>query len=194
MNRRKLSTEEKDLWRQVIESTSPLKNPRHNILPIISKKPKIKEYDIHKNLGFEIGAKAPTPAVTAIPAPTFKMNVKMDHKAYAKMRRGKLVPEAHIDLHGLTIAKAHPVLSHFIQSSYAKRIRLVLVITGKGLSNNEFDFLSERRGVLRKQVPQWLSVAPLSRCVLQVQPSHGRHGGAGAFYVYLKKNKSESST
>ena len=189
MSRRKLSPEEKDLWRQVVESTAPLKKTRSDIQSAISKKTKKEKHITNIALHFEVGSNALTPTLTAIPAASSKLNVKMDHKSYGKMRLGKLVPEAHIDLHGLTVAKAHPALSHFIQSSYVQRLRLVLVITGKGQSNDEFDFANEGRGILRKQVPEWLSIAPLSRCVLQVQQSHLRHGGAGAFYVYLKKNK-----
>ena len=189
MSRRKLSTEEKDLWRQVAEDTSPLKKPNLNIFPVSSKKVNAVKKNIDKSLHFEIGQNTPLLEGTAIPTPSSKPNVKMDHKSYAKMRRGKLIPEAHIDLHGLSVAKAHPALSHFIQSSYVQCRRLVLVITGKGQQNDEFDFANEGRGILRKQVPQWLSIVPLSRCVLQVQQSHARHGGAGALYVYLKKNK-----
>lgn len=189
MSRRKLSTEDKDLWRQVAEGTSPLKKPRSDILSAVPKKAKLEMHSLDKSLRFEIGSNTPRPAVTAIPAPSSKLNVKMDHKSYARMRRGKLIPEAHIDLHGLTVAKAHLALSHFIQSSYVQRLRLVLVITGKGQPNDEFDFANEGRGILRKQVPQWLSAPPLSGCVLQVQQSHARHGGAGALYAYLKKNR-----
>ena len=189
MSRRKLSTAEKDLWRQVVESTSPLKKLRSDTFLTASKNPKLEKSNRKKSPHFEIGSNAPRQAATAIPTPPSKLNVKMDHKAYAKMRRGKLVPEAHIDLHGLTVAKAHPTLNHFIQSAYAQGLRLILVITGKGKPNDEFDFATEGRGILRKQVPLWLTIGPLSRCVLQVQQSHARHGGAGAFYVYLKKNK-----
>jgi len=189
MNRRKLSSEERDLWRQVAEGTSPLKKPRSDILPVVSKKPKPTLNGNQKSNPLEIGPKAMEPLSTGFKAGSSKLNVKMDHKSFAKMRQGKLIPEAHVDLHGLTVAGAYPALSDFIQSSYAKRLRLILVITGKGNSTNELEFSKKGRGILRKQVPQWLSVAPLSRFVLQVHQSHVRHGGAGAFYVYLKKNK-----
>ncbi len=189
MNKRKLSREEKDLWRLAAEGTLPLKKPRSNIQSTIDRKDKVEKRNIDTNFRSKIGPSAPRSVATAIPAPLVKLNVKMDHKSYAKMRRGKLIPEARIDLHGLTVAKAHPVLTHFIQSSYVQRLRLVLIITGKGQSNDQFDFVNEGRGILRKQVPQWLSLTPLSRLVLQVQQSHARHGGAGALYVYLKKNK-----
>ncbi len=56
----------------------------------------------------------------------------MDRKSFGKLKRGKLPPEARIDLHGMTLDQAHPALTRFILDSHAKQRRLVLVITGKG--------------------------------------------------------------
>ncbi|WP_150121448.1 Smr/MutS family protein, partial [Sulfitobacter sp. HI0023] len=44
-------------------------------------------------------------------------------------------------------------------------------------------------GVLRHQVPQWLSAPPLGGLVLQVTPAHISHGGGGAYYVYLRRQR-----
>ena len=46
-----------------------------------------------------------------------------------------------------------------------------------------------RHGVLRHQVPQWLSMPPLSSAVLQVSQAHISHGGGGAYYVYLRRHR-----
>ena len=67
--------------------------------------------------------------------------------------------------------------------------RLVLVITGKGKSRDDGGPIPTRFGVLRHQVPQWLRLAPLARAVLQVSEAHLRHGGQGAYYVYLKRRR-----
>ena len=58
--------------------------------------------------------------------------LQMDAKAFGKMTRGKLAPEARIDLHGMTLAEAHPELVRFILNCQSAGMRLVLVITGKG--------------------------------------------------------------
>lgn len=94
----------------------------------------------------------------------------MDRKAFDQMRRGKLKPEARIDLHGMTLDHAHPALTRFILSSQASGRRLVLVITGKGKARDEGGPIPVRFGVLRHQVPQWLTMAPLSQAVLQITP------------------------
>jgi DNA-nicking Smr family endonuclease len=43
----------------------------------------------------------------------------MDAKTHGKMTRGKLQPEARIDLHGMTLAEAHPELIRFILNAHA---------------------------------------------------------------------------
>lgn len=113
--------------------------------------------------------------------------VQMDQKAFGKMRRGKLKPEARIDLHGMTMAQAHPALTSFILRSTSAGHRLVLVITGKGKDRDDGGPIPTKFGVLRHNVPQWLSMAPIGALVLQVTPAHIRHGGQGAYYVYLRR-------
>ncbi|NEX48107.1 Smr/MutS family protein [Pseudotabrizicola algicola] len=115
--------------------------------------------------------------------------LQMDAKAYGKMTRGKLLPEARIDLHGLTLAEAHPDLIRFILNSHAQGLRLVLVITGKGKAKPDHGPIPSRIGALRHQVPQWLRLPPMGAAVLQVTEAHVRHGGSGAYYVYLRRNR-----
>ncbi|WP_068116149.1 Smr/MutS family protein [Tropicimonas marinistellae] len=116
--------------------------------------------------------------------------VRMDRKTFGKMKRGKLRPERKIDLHGMTLAQAHPALSRFLISAHADGCRLVLVVTGKGSRNHDDGGpIPMPRGVLRNQVPQWLRMAPLASLVLQVSDAHQSHGGSGAYYVYLSRRR-----
>ena len=89
-----------------------------------------------------------------------------------------------MDLHGLTQAEAHADLTGFILLSHQIGRRLVLVITGKGRSEGQ-------AGILRQQVPHWLSLPPLRPLVLQIAEAHQSHGGGGAIYVYLRKNRDD---
>lgn len=112
----------------------------------------------------------------------------MDSRRLRDLKRGKLTPEARVDLHGMTAARAHDVLTGFIARSRAEGLRLVLVITGKGRPGDaEAD--PRRMGVLRHAVPQWLGMPALAQHVLQVVPASGRHGGGGALYVYLRRQR-----
>ena len=113
----------------------------------------------------------------------------MDSKAFTRLKRGKLSPEGRIDLHGMTLDRAHPALTRFILNAHKNGKRLVLVITGKGKMRDEGGPIPVRHGVLRHQVPQWLSMAPLASAVLQVSQAHISHGGGGAYYVYLRRHR-----
>lgn len=115
--------------------------------------------------------------------------VQMDKKSFTKLKRGKLKPEGRIDLHGMTLDRAHPALTGFILSAHKNGKRLVLVITGKGKIRDDGGPIPVRQGVLRHQVPQWLQMLPLSRAVLQVSQAHISHGGGGAYYVYLRRQR-----
>ena len=115
--------------------------------------------------------------------------VQMDKKAFGKLKRGKLTPDGRIDLHGMTLERAHPALTKFILSAHKQGKRLVLVITGKGKMRDDDGPIPVRLGVLRHQVPQWLQMSPLSQAVLQVSQAHISHGGGGAYYVYLRRQR-----
>ncbi len=132
---------------------------------------------------FRIGERA-TPATPARPA---AMPLAMDAKLHARMTRGRLAPEARIDLHGMTLAEAHPELVRFVLTAQDEGLRLILIITGKGRPAPGHDALPRRTGLLRHQVPVWLRQPPLGAAVQQVAEAHLRHGGAGALYVYLRR-------
>ena len=117
-----------------------------------------------------------------------RANPHMDRRRFEKLRRGRMEPEARIDLHGMTAERAHAALTGFILRAHDEDLRLVLVITGKGRAE-ETALSPRRQGILRHSVPHWLAGPPLNSRVLQVAPAHQRHGGAGAFYVYLRRRR-----
>ncbi len=189
---RHLSAEEKALWDRVADRTTPMDPQRKREEPVTPQpaKPKSKKTVVDR---FEVGQGAPPRRSNDIlPGITERLSVSpvnMDHKSFGKMKRGKLKPEAKIDLHGMTMAEAHPELVAFILGSQSLGRRLVLVITGKGKDRDDGGPIPTRHGVLRHQVPQWLALPPLSQAILQVTPAHLRHGGHGAYYVYLRKRR-----
>ena len=89
----------------------------------------------------------------------------------------------------MTQAQAHPVLLRFITRAHADDLRMVLVITGKGKDRDEGGPLPVPVGVLRHQVPHWLSLAPLRQMVLRIAPAQRQHGGEGAYYVFLRRRR-----
>lgn len=195
MSRRKLTPEEVALWEQVAARTERMRGadaskpdaPKPKPKP--KKQPQVHRPDIEP---FDVGQAArhrPAPHVVKPPLADRLSSapLAMDRKAFTKMRRGKLVPEAKIDLHGMTLNRAHPALIRFILRAQADGKRLVLVITGKGKTGQDDGPIPRPRGVLKHQVPDWLSQPPVAQAVLQITQAHISHGGAGAYYVYLRR-------
>nr|WP_183526215.1 Smr/MutS family protein [Yoonia ponticola] len=188
---RHLSPEERDLWDTVAGRMKPLdpKRPKTPEPAPPPKKPVPKERDMIAD--FMVGAKAdprrPNDVLKPVGARLTSAPVNMDAKNYGRMTKGKLKPEGRLDLHGMTLAEAHPELVAFVLGAQAVGKRLVLVITGKGKERDEGYAIPVRNGVLRHQVPQWLALPPMSQAILQVTPAHLKHGGQGAYYVYLRR-------
>lgn len=135
---------------------------------------------------------APTPLA---PLPRKAPAFGVDGATAERLRRGKVEPDAVLDLHGLTQAQAHARLVAFVRRAQEREQRCLLVITGKGspaaLRNEDAFVMPERSkaGVLRAMVPRWLEEEALRPLVVGVQAAHAKHGGAGALYVYLRRKR-----
>lgn len=190
--RRHLSPEEADLWRSVARTARPLHSqPLHLPEPPTAAKPPPLAHAKPRLSPFVLGEKHRASEKRDV-APTLpdllgQAPLRMDAGTHAKMTRGKLQPEARIDLHGMTLAEAHPELIRFILNAHSAGLRLVLVITGKGKRRDDTGPIPQRVGALRHQVPHWLHLPPLGPVVLQVSEAHLKHGGGGAYYVYLRR-------
>lgn len=193
---RRLSKEEIALWRRVADKAEPMHPERPAPLAEIRDKPgpKRPKPPAPSLPDFKIGSRAGMAASGPVFAPgsgegSLRTPLHMDKKTHGKMKRGKMVPEGRLDLHGMTLDQAHPALINFILSAQARGKRLVLVITGKGKTRRDDGPIPQRPGLLRHNVPQWLAHPMLAQAVLQVAEAHTRHGGGGAYYVYLRKTR-----
>ena len=125
-------------------------------------------------------------------APVGRPEPGLDRRNAERLRRGERAPDGRIDLHGLTAERAHRVLERRIGEALGRGQRLILVITGKGGKKRDTDnapFMRDDEGVLRQQAPRWLRSGPHGAQIVGIYQAHLRHGGAGAFYVYLKKRR-----
>lgn len=109
----------------------------------------------------------------------------IDRSTANKFQKGKMQIDGRIDLHGMTQDVAHHALNAFIEESWRAGKRCVLVITGKGSRADEYG----RTGLLRQRTPQWLSAPRLRNRILAINQAQIQHGGAGAFYVLLKRRR-----
>lgn len=91
--------------------------------------------------------------------------------------------DARIDLHGMTQDVAHRKAIGFINSSYARGLKTVLIITGKGNA-------SSSEGILQKNLPRWLSADnTAAKHIAGISPAPRELGGSGAFVVTLKRQR-----
>lgn len=136
---------------------------------------------------------APASPSAAVAGPAKPPGSGLDRRTADRLRRGKLTIDARLDLHGLTQSEAHGRLHRFILEGHARGRRCVLVITGKGQNGGAHDprdLMPDRnRGVLRRQVPLWLRGPGLADKVVELVPARPEHGGNGALYVYLRRQR-----
>ena len=102
------------------------------------------------------------------------------------MTRGRLRPDRTVDLHGYTAAHAERVLRGAIDEAALRGDRVLLVITGKGARRGD-DADDRPRGVIRASLPRWLEAGELRPWIAALRAAHPRHGGAGAWYVILRR-------
>lgn len=107
----------------------------------------------------------------------------LDLKIVRQLKAGVLSTEAHLDLHGLNAQQAYDSLLFFLRESYLQGRRAVLLVTGRGKGS------PLGMGILKQEVQRWLTREPLRRVVLAFATAQPRHGGAGALYVLLRRQK-----
>ena len=117
--------------------------------------------------------------------PNKDKDTKIDKKISFKTRS--------IDLHGYTLDEANKSIESFIIKSYQENINKLIVVTGKGIhSQNEKDpYVSKDLSILKYSVPEFISNSKnLMKIIYEMKDANIEDGGSGAFYIFLKKNKS----
>jgi DNA-nicking Smr family endonuclease len=97
-----------------------------------------------------------------------------DRRTLENLKRGRMRPEARLDLHGMTREEAFAELSNFVARSQTRGVRVALVITG-------------RSGVLRQEVPRWMERSDIRPRILGHSEAKPRDGGVGALYVLIRR-------
>jgi len=179
--RRSLSDEERALWSGVARSITPM----HRRHAAEAREP-----------GDDTGT-SPHPPRSAVraeapPAPAVPPLAPLERRFKQRLARGREPIDARLDLHGFTQAEAHAALLRFLRGAQGDGARIALVVTGKGTGKTAEakarDGAAER-GVLRRQVPLWLSLPEFRPFVVGFEDAHVAHGGQGALYVRLRRRR-----
>jgi DNA-nicking Smr family endonuclease len=179
--KRSLSEEERALWESVAKQTKPLrKKPR-------PAKANADSPDVEARADAKPAASPkplPSAKMTRTPQPAAPPLAPLGRRERSQLSRGRKEIDARLDLHGMTQTRAHRALSGFLQRAHSDGLTFVLIITGKGKTGAESE-----RGVLRRQVPQWLSLPEFRSLVVGFEEAHIGHGGEGALYVRIRRSK-----
>ena len=94
-----------------------------------------------------------------------------------------------LDLHGFSIDNANKIVKKFINTSYERGLKQLLVITGKGIrskvKNNPY--VSQEMNVLKNTVPEFIkNDKDLLKKIKKIETPPVKYGGEGAFYIFLK--------
>jgi len=159
MSRRDLSDKDKRAWAAASRNVTPLKGRRGTPAGVSRKRD-----DPEPTIQF-------TPRSKPYGAPQNRQNERA-------VRRGRPPISATIDLHGHTRESAFKVLPGFLAREQSKGTQCVIVITGKGKTGE---------GVLKRAFMNWLDLAEARTLVSGFAPAHAKHGGGGAWYVFLRR-------
>jgi DNA-nicking Smr family endonuclease len=179
--KRTLSEEEHALWESVAKQIKPLRK-KHRVPTPQAASSKMEAPDAAAVM---LRPKSAIPI--ALPPPKKPVTpplVPIGRRERSQLSKGRKEIEARLDLHGMTQARAHRALSGFLHRAHGDGLTFVLVITGKGKVGAESE-----RGVLRRQVPQWLSQPEFRTLVVGFEEAHIGHGGTGALYVRIRRSR-----
>jgi DNA-nicking Smr family endonuclease len=188
--RRQLSDDEQALWGGFARSITPLRPARKSSkVPGAApeKSPAAPAAAADRPSPTQPRRSTPRDTAPAAPAPAL---APLDRRFKQRVARGREPIDERIDLHGMTQSQAHAALLRFLRRAQAAGARTALVVTGKGSgkASDRGDAASER-GVLRRQVPLWLALPEFRPLIVGFDAAHVGHGGQGALYVRLRREK-----
>jgi DNA-nicking Smr family endonuclease len=184
---RRLAPDEAALWKRVIASVKPIGVRPVAAVPVAE--------------GAEAPAKPvrPRKSVPPQPLPAKEVSRKVEVRAESatldaswdrRLGRGLVAPESTVDLHGHSLTSAYDRLDFGLEHAISRGDRVLLLITGKPPRAE-----SERphaRGAIRAAVGDWLAASRHADRIAAVRGAHPRHGGNGALYIVLRRNRSKS--
>lgn len=176
MRRRVVSEEEAALWEIVTRDDQKLEQDRFVEKPTMSFRPVVSQ------------PRAVMPVFREDHSPlTLGAYAGIDRNTSDRFRKGDLVIDGVVDLHGMSREKAHHAVSGFIHAHYMHGSRCLLAITGKGIKKNSEGEVQP--GILREMLPMWLAEPGLRPLVLACDVAKPKHGGTGAYYILLRRKR-----
>jgi DNA-nicking Smr family endonuclease len=167
---RGLTAAERAAWAHLAKTVTPLGQRRPSLPP-----------------GRPVARNAPEPPVAA-PRAASVSGPGLDSHWDRRLKTGAQEPDFTLDLHGLTLNQAHARLESGLAQARSLGARLVLVVTGRPRPTEAAD-RGHKRGAIRAKLLDWLAASPHGDTVAAIRQAHRRHGGDGALYLVLRKER-----
>lgn len=159
-----LTSSERQIWNRVTKNIKPL----------------------NENQGEEISVETPcaTPPIEKTGTLIVKKHVVQkprkiqNRESERQVKRGKVRIDDTCDLHFYSENVAHVIMKEFVVRKRREGCRCVLVITGKGHGGE---------GRIRRSFRLWLETKEAYSLISGYSPAHYKHGGEGAFYLFLRR-------
>ncbi len=187
MGSRRLDPEERALWQRVTETVRPIakRSAKTNAPLAEAPAPSVPPAKTPR------GRVPPPRAAVATPVAQQKpLADSLDGGWDRRIRRGMTEPDWTIDLHGHSLLSAQRLLDAALDQALADGVRVLLLITGKPPRSNDRDSDGRpRRGLIRASIDSWLQSSRHARRIAAVRNAHPRHGGTGALYIILRRDR-----
>jgi len=164
---RLINSDEKQIWGRVARTVQPRRRPHGH--------KSAKPYPLIGSSSEDFANMLRVPPM--LPETAKRLPQSLDVNQNRLVRRGRVSIDTKIDLHDLTQIQAKPALHRAIIRASNRNYKCVLVITGKGLRSE---------GILRRSFVGWIEEPSIRPLIATYAQAHIRHGGSGAWYVFLK--------
>ena len=170
--KRSLSEPERALWQAFAARLQPLRGraalPPPAAVTIAPSPPRVPPAPVPRRttpLGYaiEVGLRQPG----------------LDDTSWRMLHSGRMRPQRTLDLHGRTAQAAFGALHGFLLRAQAEELRCVEIITGVGSG--------AEGGVLRRELPHWLSRPDLRPLVLAA--AHPHRANQGSVRLLLRRHR-----
>lgn len=175
MSKKVPTTEDSALFREVVGEVRPLKNDK-----VVLEKPKLAAKPRREWINQEPWpVERPTGGIDIVGIDDYLAYIvpEVPKKWLEQLEKGVFVPEAEIDLHGLTSHQASLQLQDFLRIGVKGRCRCVQIVHGKGYRSQD------HYPILKNHINHWLRHHPDVLAFCSALP---KDGGTGAAYVLLR--------
>ena len=197
-DKKKISSNDLKLWYQIADKVEPIKKKDNSDIKNQEQSSIEAGRIVSRDVNQQIIKKKISKDKVAIKLAPSKVPIKKDEllkftgihrRLEQKMSRGQIDIDSTLDLHGMTQEEAKHATINFIKVANKNNLKIILIITGKGISNENTNSRNKNRyerGVLNKNLPAWLQMSEIRGYVNGYRYANQKHGGEGAYYILLK--------